>query len=152
MQAVMIAMRRNFRGLGNPARALVAAVALLALGWSSNYAPYARELATSIDNNQPIRNPGGHAATFSTQGFVDLTGEYFQAQGTNGRSCVSCHVPEEAWSINPGTLQRLFDESDGTAPIFHPLDADTPTTADFSTVAGRRAAYSMLLSRGVVRR
>ena len=76
-----------------------------------------------LDNNQPIRNPGGAAATFSTQGFVVLTGEYFQAQGTNGRSCASCHIPEEAWSINPGTLQRLFDETEGTHPVFNPLDA-----------------------------
>ncbi|MGH9896506.1 MAG: hypothetical protein ACREA0_31805, partial [bacterium] len=83
---------------------------------------------------------------------VDLTGEYFQAQGTNGRSCVTCHIPEEAWAINPGTLQRLFEETGGTHPIFNPLDANNPYTGDFSTVEGRRAAYSMLLSRGVFRR
>ena len=52
--------------------------------------------AQSIPNNFPHPNPGGKAATFSTQGAVDLTGEYFQAQGTNGRSCASCHIPEEA--------------------------------------------------------
>jgi cytochrome c peroxidase len=144
--------RCNLCGVGNRTRAMVAVVALLALGWRFDYASNAQELETSINNNQPIRNPGGHAATFSTQGVVDLTGEYFKAQGTNGRSCASCHIPQEAWSINPGTLQRLFDETNGTAPIFNPLDANNPTTADFSTVEGRRAAYSMLLSRGVVRR
>ena len=107
---------------------------------------------TSIANNHRFRNPGGRAATFSTQGFVDLTGEYFRAQGTNGRSCASCHIPEEAWSINPGTLQRVFHETKGTAPVFNLLDADNPLTADVSTARGRRAAYSMLLSRGVFRR
>src|SRR5262245_28352891 len=55
----------------------------------------------SLPNNLPHPNPGGKAATFSTQGEVNLTGEYFQAQGSNGRSCASCHIPEEAWSINP---------------------------------------------------
>ena len=68
-------------------------------------------------NNLPHPNPGGKAATFSTQGEVNLTGEYFQAQGTNGRSCVSCHIPDEAWSINPGTLQDLFDQTGGTQLI-----------------------------------
>ncbi|HZI60961.1 MAG TPA: hypothetical protein VFD62_09625 [Pyrinomonadaceae bacterium] len=68
---------------------------------------------SSKPNNLPHPNPGGKAATFSTQGEVNLTGEYFQAQGSNGRSCVSCHIPEEAWSINPGTLQDLFDQTGG---------------------------------------
>ncbi|HKA01184.1 MAG TPA: hypothetical protein VKE70_31945, partial [Candidatus Solibacter sp.] len=47
-------------------------------------------------NNFPEFNANGFAATFSTQGFVDLTGEYFQAQGTNGRSCATCHIPQNA--------------------------------------------------------
>ncbi|HEX5704655.1 MAG TPA: hypothetical protein VFX97_15745 [Pyrinomonadaceae bacterium] len=107
----------------------------------------------SIPNNHPVKNPGGKAATFSTQGFVNLTGEYFQAQGTNGRSCASCHIPEEAWSINPGTLQHLFDESQGTHPIFNPLDANNPSAIPLNpTVEDLLAAYSMLLSRGVFRR
>ena len=106
----------------------------------------------SIPNNRPFRNPGGKSATFSTQGSVDLTGEYFQAQGTNGRSCSTCHIPQEAWSINPGTIQDLFDETDGTHPIFNLLDADNPETANLTTVEGRLDAFSMLLSRGVFRR
>ena len=132
------------------------AVALIALilgwAWAPSQAPDAQEIQTSIDNNQPVRNPGGHSATFSTHGFVDLTGEYFQAQGSNGRSCASCHTAAEAWSINPGTLQRLFDETGGTHPVFNPLDANNPDTGDFATLEGRRAAYSMMLTRGVFRR
>jgi hypothetical protein len=111
----------------------------------------AQEPRTRLENNEPIPNAGGHHATVSTHGSVDLTGEFFQAQGTNGRSCVSCHLPQDAWSITPGTLQRLFDETGGTAPVFNLLDANNPGM-DVSTVAARRAAYSMLLSRGVFRR
>jgi cytochrome c peroxidase len=111
------------------------------------------DIESSIPNNYLFRNPGGKAATFSTQGSVDLTGEYFQAQGTNGRSCASCHIAEEAWSINPGTLQHLFDETDGKHPVFHELDANNPDMIDEnSTTEQRLAGYSMLLSRGVFRR
>ena len=105
----------------------------------------------SIPNNLPQRNPGGYGATFSTQGSVDLTGEYFQAQGTNGRSCVTCHVPEEAWAITPATLQQRFDETAGLHPVFNKLDANNDTLP-FDSVEQRLAAYSMLLSRGVFRR
>lgn len=142
------------------ARGTVAVVALLSLVCGLQYGfgveqagATTAELQDSIPNIHPERNPGGKAATFSTEGTIDLTGEFFQAQGTNGRSCASCHIPEEAWSINPGTLQHLFDETRGTHPIFNALDANNPDelTPD-SSVEDRLAGYSMLLSRGVFRR
>jgi cytochrome c peroxidase len=104
-------------------------------------------LAQQLPNNLPHPNPGGKAATFSSEGSVDLTGEFFQAQGTNGRSCATCHIAENAWSINPGTLQDLFDQTGGTHPVFNLLDANNPNM-DVSTPAARLAAYSMMLSRG----
>jgi cytochrome c peroxidase len=137
---------------------VVAVVALLGAAWGLAYylrsrrvAPTSSKYQNSISNNHPMQNPVGEAATFSTQGTVNLTGEYFKAQGTNGQSCASCHIPEDAWSINPATLQRLFDETGGKHPVFNPTDANNPDM-DVSTVEARRAAYSMLLSRGVFRR
>ncbi len=150
--------RYSSRSLGLRIGALVAVVALLGLAWAVAYylrsrpvAPTSSKLRGSIPNNHPLPNPGGEAATFSTKGSVNLTGEYFQAQGTNGQSCATCHIPEEAWSITPATLQRLFDETDGKHPVFNLLDANNPNM-DVSTPASRRAAYSMLLTRGVFRR
>jgi cytochrome c peroxidase len=104
-----------------------------------------------ISNRRTFRNPAGRAGTFSTQGSIDLTSEFFQPQGTNGRSCASCHLPQDAWSINPGTLQELFDDSGGLHPVFNALDANNPAM-DLSTVDARLEAYSMMLSRGVFRR
>ncbi len=150
--------RYSSRSLGIRIGVTVAVVVLigLALGLayylrSKRVAPTSSKFQGSILNNHPMRNPGGEAATFSTQGSVNLTGEYFQPQGTNGQSCASCHIPEDAWSINPGTLQSLFDETEGTHPVFNLHDANNPNM-DVSTVEARRAAYSMLLTRGVFRR
>jgi cytochrome c peroxidase len=150
--------RRSSQSLSRRIRATVAAFTLLGLACVLGYDPISELVGAtgpqpqdSIPNNHPVRNPGGKAATFSTQGAVNLTGEYFQAQGSNGRSCASCHIPEEAWSINPGTLQHLFDETGGTHPVFNLLDANNPTM-DVSTPEARLKAYSMLLSRGVFRR
>src|SRR5262245_66032521 len=108
-QVAGVAMkRRGPRSLSQRIRAIVVVVALLGFAWrfgsdlagATVWAPQ-----DSIPNNHPAQNPDGKSATFSTQGSVDLTGEYFQAQGTNGRSCESCHLPKEAWSITPSTLQ-----------------------------------------------
>ena len=141
-------------------RATAAAVALAALAWGLTYAlgdaPVARAGAgpDAIPNNRPAPNPNGAAATVTTQGSsVDLTGEYFQAQGSNGRSCATCHIPEEAWGINPGTLQRLFSETQGKHPVFNKLDANNPDVMPAEpTEEQLLASYSMLLSRGVFRR
>jgi hypothetical protein len=133
-------------------RVAVAVVALLGgLGCLSAAAPNAQAL-DELPNNFPHFNLNGFAATFSTEGFVNLTGEYFQAQGTNGRSCSTCHIAQEAWSVNPIAIKLFFALTGGTHPIFNPLDANNPDTADLSTVEGRWDAYSMLLTRGVFRR
>jgi hypothetical protein len=147
-------------------RVAVAMVALLfGLGWAPDYAPADgghhghhghngkhKDDPDSLPNNFPHRNEGGYGATFSTQGFVSLIGEYFQAQGINGRSCGSCHIAQDAWAITPRAIQRLFKDTDGLDPIFNRLDANNPDTGDFSTKHGRRDAYSMMLKHGLFRR
>src|ERR1041384_4134899 len=35
------------------------------------------------------------------RGYIDLENEFFQDLGSNGRRCVSCHVPTAGWSITP---------------------------------------------------
>lgn len=104
----------------------------------------------AVANNYPQRNATGHSASFSTQGEVALDGEFFQAQGSNGRSCATCHVPEDGWSITPATAQRFFDDTDGTHPLFSRLDADRPNYTDSQLAAmsidQRRQVFSMLLA------
>lgn len=97
-----------------------------------------------LPNEFPMRDANGFAATFSTAGFVDLTSQFFTPQGTNGRDCATCHVPESGWSIRPADVQRRFDETDGLDPIFNVIDANTPVS-DVSTVEARRRSFSMLL-------
>jgi cytochrome c peroxidase len=152
-------IRWGSQAVGNPVRAVVVALALcVGLGWSVGDASAGgkehggKGHKNSIPNNFPHPNPGGKGATFSTEGRIRLTSEYFQDQGINGRSCGTCHVPEEAWAITPRTVQRLFHKTDGLHPIFNPLDANHQTAGDFATEAGRRAAYSMLLNHAVFRR
>ena len=144
--------------LGFRIGATVTIAALLGLAFGLAYYIRSKRIALpnpklqlSIPNNFLLPNPGGEAATFSTKGSVNLSGEFFQVQGKNGQSCATCHIPAEAWSINPGTLQRLFNQTDGKHPVFSPLDANNPSV-DVSTTEARRSAFSMLLTRGVFRR
>ena len=136
------------RHIGLGALTLVAAIAASSrVGAGSD-----PQLPTRLPNHFPFFNGSGFETTVTPDGFVDLTGDFFTPQGSNGRSCATCHLAQHAWSITPEAIGFLFAATNGTHPIFNPLDADNPETADLSTVEGRQAAYSMMLTRGVFRR
>ena len=107
----------------------------------------------------PFRDDSGFFATDSTAGKIDLTNEFFQDLGTNGRRCVSCHLPTAGWTCTPAQLQAVFDatgggvKSDplGLGAIFRTNDGSVSPNADTSTLAARRAAYAMLLTKGDIR-
>jgi cytochrome c peroxidase len=112
-----------------------------------------------MPNGTPIVNPLGMTATVSTQGAIDLTNEFFQDIGTNGRRCVSCHLPTAAWSVTPAQVQKIFEDTDGGAKddgfglgaMFRLNDGANSPHADVSTLEARRIAYSMLLTKGLIR-
>jgi len=96
-------------------------------------------------------NDSGLAATYSTNGVIDRSGPFFQSLGSNGRSCASCHVQGEGWTITPAGVRIRFLLSSGTDPIFRTVDGSNSPLADVSTAAARRRAYSMLLNKALIR-
>jgi cytochrome c peroxidase len=105
----------------------------------------------ALPNLVPTLNDSGFAMTFSATGVVDRTGPFFQSLGVNGRSCSSCHVQGEGWTITPRGVQARFERTQGTDPIFRTVDGSNSPVADVSTVEARRSAYSMLLTKGLIR-
>jgi len=105
---------------------------------------------SQLPNNVPFVNPAGTAATFSTEGFVDLGNAFHVPQGSNGRSCETCHLPQAGWSVRPLDVEVLFFLTNGQHPIFNPLDANTPTP-DVSSTKALYESYSML-RKGLFRR
>jgi len=105
-----------------------------------------------LPNLYPFRNTAGVSQTFGTNGDLDLTGPFFQVLGTNGRACVTCHQPGEGWTISAQGVQERFRTSSGNDPIFRPNDgSNCDHNVELSTVEGRRQAYSLLTSRGLIR-
>jgi cytochrome c peroxidase len=96
-------------------------------------------------------NPTGIVRTYNVNGAVDFDNPFFQSLGTNGRSCGSCHQPADGWTIVPSHVQARFEATDGEDPIFRTNDGSNSPTADVSTVEARRSAYSMLLTKGLIR-
>jgi hypothetical protein len=89
----------------------------------------------------------GIMGTYSVNGRVDKHNEFFQSLGTNGRSCSTCHVAEEAMSFTPAHARHLFEQTGGADPLFASVDG-----ANCTTVArGNRAGHSLLINNGLIR-
>lgn len=104
-----------------------------------------------LPNMLKSKNKHGEDATYSTAGFIDLKNPFFKSLGSNGRSCASCHIPTQGWTITPSGVQKLFNKTQGLDPIFRLVDGANSPIADVSSVEKRREAYSMLLKKGNIR-
>lgn len=100
---------------------------------------------------EPFPDASGEVQTLSVGGALNQQGPFFQAQGTNGRSCVTCHSNRTAWALAPWEVQQRYLQSAGTDPLFRPVDGATCPNDDFSTPGARLSAYRLLLSKGLIR-
>jgi len=100
-----------------------------------------------IDND-----PAGAVATFQPTGATfPANNAFFQNLGTNGRTCFSCHQPQNGWTVSAASVAARFADSNGTDPIFRLVDGATCPTADVSTPQAKRRAYTLLIEKGLIR-
>jgi hypothetical protein len=105
-----------------------------------------------IPNSVSFPNAAGSVRTVSMNGGIDLTQPFFQSLGTNGRSCGTCHQPSDAMSVSASHVELRFRLSQGMDPIFRTNDgSNCDHDIDISTLEGRRQAYSLLRTRGLIR-
>jgi cytochrome c peroxidase len=97
------------------------------------------------------QDPSGQVRTLNLNGALDLDNPFFQDLGSNGRRCVTCHQPDVAWTITPANVQQRFRESRGADPIFANNDGSNCEGALPRSLGEKRAAYGLLLTRGLIR-
>jgi cytochrome c peroxidase len=108
-------------------------------------------LTGGADNLTPKINFFGFAQTATPTGTVDTGNAFFASLGVNGRTCNTCHQVGEGWTITPAGVALRFLLSNGTDPLFRPHDAANSPNLDVSTTIARVRAYSLLLTRAVIR-
>jgi len=104
-----------------------------------------------IANLSSFANGSGQSRTFNPRGILNPDNPFFHDLGTNGRTCATCHQANEGWSFTPEGVQRRFDATDGLDPIFRTNDGSNCEGADAGSTVKRRRAFSLLLSRGLIR-
>jgi len=104
-------------------------------------------------NDQPAYSPEGFPdptgviETLSTSGRIKNTGAFFQSLGTNGRSCGTCHLADQAFGLSVADVRERFEKTHGRDPLFAPVDgANCPTDRQ-----GKRSTHSLLLGSGLIR-
>src|ERR1700728_3891125 len=96
-----------------------------------------------LHNFFPFLDFTGFSGTYSTTGSVDLSGPFFQSLGTNGRTCGTCHQPDNAFGLSAVDAQFRYFTSRGKDPLFAQIDGSTCPTG--------RIDSSLVLNNGLIR-
>jgi hypothetical protein len=105
-----------------------------------------------IQQSSTAADPTGSVGTLNLGGpTYTQDNAFFQNLGTNGRTCFTCHQPGSAWGIGVDAIVKSFASTNGKAPIFRPVDGATCPTDDTSTLAAKAQAYSLLITKGLIR-
>ena len=95
---------------------------------------------------QEFADPSGVLGTLSLTGRADSRNPFFQSLGTNGRSCSTCHVASQAFTVSPPDVRARFQRTRGADPLFAPVDGSNCTNARRSSAAD----HSLLLNNGLI--
>jgi cytochrome c peroxidase len=71
--------------------------------------------------------------------------------GTNGQACVTCHLPNQGFSVTPEFIRLQFAISQGRDPLFRANDTADRPDADLSSFQARQKAFQLVRDLGVVR-
>ena len=120
----------------------------IAVGGASAHDPdVSAAQQTVIRNLQPFADPTGAVATFDVNGRLDTQSAFFQSLGTNGRSCATCHVADQAFSLSAINIRERFASTRGRDPLFAPVDGANCPDAKADDYNG----HSLLLEHGLIR-
>ncbi len=94
-------------------------------------------------------DPVGKLGTSSTNSFNGgSTNGFFTPLGTNGRSCNTCHVSDNAWTVSPDHAKQIA-RSNFRDPLFAPVDGSDCPPIPPQLPDARNS--SMVLNYGVIR-
>jgi len=114
------------------------------------------EIPETIDQYVSFPDDTGWISTYQPGGATKTSDNGFFSRDitTNGRTCFTCHQPQNGWSISPPEI-RIIAESfaaRGQSALFQPIDAancpNSPGAADTFSVPRFLHARTQLFKRG----
>lgn len=96
-----------------------------------------------LRNLFPFLDSTGFSGTYSNTVSVDLSNPFFQSLGTNGRTCATCHEPNNAFGLSAVDAQLRYFITRGQDPLFAQIDGSTCPTGPINN--------SLVLTNGLIR-
>jgi len=104
-----------------------------------------------IPKQEIDKDPTGAVETVQPKGpTLTAKNAFFSDLGTNGRTCFTCHQPQDGWTISAEHVHDRF-RADANEPLFRLVDGATCPSDDVSTPQAKRKAFSLLLDKGLIR-
>ena len=133
--------------------------------WASGAIAYAQQMSMFKDTGQGSQatpqsipklevdaDPSGSVATFQPGGATSTpSNAFFGNLGTNGRTCFTCHQPQNGWTISAASASARFYASSGQDPLFRLVDGATCPSDDVSSFDAQKTAYSLLINKALIR-
>lgn len=92
-------------------------------------------------------DPAGVTATYDSSGRGDTANPFFQVLGTNGRTCATCHIPQDGFGLSAARAERVFARTHGQDPLFAAFDG----AACPSQTPGHPQNFDLLRRHGLIR-
>lgn len=107
--------------------------------------------AAAIPRLLAFFDPTGLIVTYNVNDRSNTGNPFFQALGTNGRSCATCHVAQNGFGLSAAYAERVYEHHGrhdrGLNPLFEPVDGAACPTA----TAGRPLNFQLLRHYGLIR-
>lgn len=77
----------------------------------------------TVQHYETFSDPTGRLGSYNTSGPIDTgSNAFFQSLGTNGRACISCHLPSNGMGLSLANVRARFFATNAKDPLFAPVD------------------------------
>jgi hypothetical protein len=99
------------------------ALALAASAQTGSRSWWAPGQGTPLADFATFENDRGQVGVLNASGTLNAKGHpFFEAIGTNGRACVTCHQPADGMALSVRAVRERWETTRGKDPLFADVD------------------------------
>ena len=81
-------------------------------------------IPASIPASLSFQNAAGTITSYQPNGATTTSNNgFFSPLGSNGRTCFTCHQPQDGWALTPQSVQTTYNLTHGNTPLFQAIDS-----------------------------
>lgn len=82
------------------------------------------QIPTTIPTPLSFQNASGTITSYQPNGATATSSNgFFSSLGSNGRTCFTCHQPQDGWALTPQSVVATYNLTHGNTPLFAAIDS-----------------------------